>query len=346
MTMRFSVLANMERFAPADPPHARQLAALADWARAAEAGGFETFWLAEHHAIEFTAAPAPLNLISHLAGQTARIRLGTAIVVAPYWHPVKLAGEAALTDLICGGRLELGVARGAYQYEYDRLAGGMPPATAGAFLREMIPALRGLWRGDYAADGECWKFPAATAVPKPLQRPHPPLWVAARDLETHRFAVAAGCGVMATPLSKNDDEVADLAAKFDQAVGEHSAMPRPRLMMMRFGFVGENEKEVDAAARALARYGRRFENLFRGIGQVRDGFPEPVGAADDDDPERLRVAREHHLVGTPDEVIPRLKKYEALGVDQFCLNLDSGLDGAAKLRSLRLFAREVMPAFA
>ena len=344
--MKFSILANMERFAPADPPYARQLAELTEMVLAAEDGGFETAWLAEHHAIEFTAAPAPLNLISHLAGRAQRIRLGTAIVTAPYWHPIKLAGEAALTDIVCGGRLELGVARGAYQYEYDRLGGGMAPVSAGAHLREMIPALKGLWRGDFAADGECWKFPAATSVPKPLQNPHPPLWVAARDLETHRFAVAAGCGVMATPLAKDDAEVADLVEKFNQAVGENPALPRPRLMMMRFGFAGENEKEIDAAVRALARYGRRFENLFRGAGEVRNGFPAPVGEGGDDDPERLKVARGHHMVGTPDEIIVRLKKYAALGVDQFCLNLDSGLDGAAKLRSLRLFAREVLPAFA
>ena len=346
MTMKFSVLANMERFAPSDPPHAAQLAELVEFATAAEEGGFETFWLAEHHAIEFTAAPAPLNLISYLAGKVGRIRLGTAIVIAPYWHPIKLAGEAALTDLVCQGRLELGVARGAYQYEYDRLAGGMPATTAGAYLREMIPALRGLWGGDYAADGECWKFPTATSVPKPLQNPHPPLWVAARDLETHRFAVAAGCDVMATPLSKNDDEVADLAEKFNQAVGENSDLPRPRLLMMRFGFAGESDPEIENAVRALARYGRRFENLFRGIGEVRNGFPDPVGEGGDDDPARLDVARNCHMVGRPDEIIARLKKYEAMGVDQFCLNLDSGLDGAAKLRSLRLFAREIVPAFA
>ena len=148
MTMKFSVLANMERFAPSDPPHAAQLAELAEFATAAEEGGFETFWLAEHHAIEFTAAPAPLNLISHLAGKVGRIRLGTAIVIAPYWHPIKLAGEAALTDLVCQGRLELGVARGAYQYEYDRLAGGMPATTGGRLLaRDDSRPARAVGRG-------------------------------------------------------------------------------------------------------------------------------------------------------------------------------------------------------
>ena len=344
--MKFSLLANLERFSPDDPPHAELLAELTDLVLAAEDGGFETAWAAEHHAIEFTASPAPLNLISHLAGQARRIRLGTAIVTAPYWHPIKLAGEAAQTDIICGGRLELGIARGAFQYEYDRLAGGMPPVAAGAHLRELVPALKALWRGDFAADGECWKFPAATSVPKPLQKPHPPLWVAARDLETHRFAVANGCDVMATPLSKNDDEVADLAEKFNRAVSENPGPARPRLMMMRFGFAGGSGREIESAVRALARYGRRFENLFRNIGAVRNGFPEPVGAGGDDDPARLETARRCHLVGRPDEIVARLKKYEAMGVDQFCLNMDSGLDGAAKRRSLDLFVREILPAFA
>ena len=344
--MKFSLLANPERFSPADPPPARLLAELTELVLTAEDGGFETAWAAEHHAIEFTAAPAPLNLISHLAGQARRIRLGTAVVVAPYWHPIKLAGEAAQTDILCGGRLELGIARGAYQYEYDRMAGGVSPESAGAHLRELIPALKGLWRGDFSVGDGLWKFPSATSVPKPLQRPHPPLWIAARDIDTHRFAVANGCGVMATPLSKDDDEVADLVRKFNIAVSENPGVPRPRLMMMRFGFAGDNEREIESAVRALARYGRRFENLFRNIGEVRNGFPEPVGDDGDNDPARTHAARRHHMVGTPDEIIARLKRYEAMGVDQFCLNMDSGMDGAAKRRSLGLFIKEVVPAFA
>ena len=77
------------------------------------------------------------------------------------------------------------------------MAGGIPQGEGGKYLRELIPALKGLWQGDFSADGECWKFPSATSVPKPLQNPHPPLWIAARDMDTHRFAVAAGCNVMA-----------------------------------------------------------------------------------------------------------------------------------------------------
>jgi hypothetical protein len=79
----------------------------------AEAGGFGIVWITEHHAIEQNISPAPFQLMAFLAAHTSRIRLGSAVAVAPYWHPVKLAGEAALFDLLSKGRLEFGIGRGA-----------------------------------------------------------------------------------------------------------------------------------------------------------------------------------------------------------------------------------------
>src|SRR5690606_14556416 len=92
----------------------------------ADQGGFEIAFAAEHHTIEFTISPNPLMLLTHWANHTKRIRLGTGTLVAPYWHPIRLAGEIALADLLMEGRLEVGIARGAYQYEFDRMAGGLP----------------------------------------------------------------------------------------------------------------------------------------------------------------------------------------------------------------------------
>ncbi|NKX52619.1 LLM class flavin-dependent oxidoreductase, partial [Arthrobacter deserti] len=83
----------------------------------------------------------------------------------------------------------------------------------GKHLRELVPAVRALWEGDYAHDGEVWQFPTSTSVPKPVQKPAPPMWVAARDISSHEFAVANGCNVMVTPLMKGDEEVEDLARK-------------------------------------------------------------------------------------------------------------------------------------
>ena len=101
----------------------------------------------------------------------------TGNIVAPFWHPVRLASEAALADVLTNGRIELGIARGAYQFEFDRLMDGMNAMQGGSHLREMVPLLQQLWAGDVAHEGENWSFPAATSVPKPMQAGGP------RDLD-------------------------------------------------------------------------------------------------------------------------------------------------------------------
>ncbi len=100
--MKFDLVVNLERLSDSTDMrdvlrHVTQLVEMAD------EGGFATAWAAEHHALEMTIAPSPFQLLTHWAARTSRIRLGTAVVVAPYWHPIKLAGEAALFDLLSGG---------------------------------------------------------------------------------------------------------------------------------------------------------------------------------------------------------------------------------------------------
>ena len=129
--MRFSLAINLERMDPTDDmravaDHVLEMVQLADEA------GFDTAWAAEHHAIEMTIAPAPFQLLAWWAAHTERIRLGTAVAVAAYWNPIRLAGESALLDLLSGGRLELGLGRGAYQREFDRIVPGLDSAGASA----------------------------------------------------------------------------------------------------------------------------------------------------------------------------------------------------------------------
>ena len=157
-------------------------------------------WTGEHHGMDFTIAPNPFINLADLARRTKNVRLGTGTVIAPFWHPIKLAGEAAMTDVITGGRLDIGIARGAYSFEYERLSPGLDAWGAGQRMRELVPAIKGLWDGDYAHEGEFWSFPSTTSAPKPVQQPHPPIWVAARDPNSHEFAVANGCNVQVTPL--------------------------------------------------------------------------------------------------------------------------------------------------
>jgi alkanesulfonate monooxygenase SsuD/methylene tetrahydromethanopterin reductase-like flavin-dependent oxidoreductase (luciferase family) len=118
--MKFQLAINMERVAPDVDMRDVERHTL-EMVQMADDGGFEIAWAAEHHALEMTIAPGPFQILTWWAAHTSRIRLGPAVVVAPYWHPIRLAGEAALLDLYSGGRLEFGIGSGAYQREFDRM---------------------------------------------------------------------------------------------------------------------------------------------------------------------------------------------------------------------------------
>src|SRR5437773_2204606 len=137
--MKLSLFVHMERLNAAQS-HAELYREFIELCEMADAGGLHAVWTGEHHGMDFTIAPNPFINIADLARRTTNVRLGTGTVVAPFWHPLKLAGEAAMTDIISGGRLDIGIARGAYSFEYQRLAGGMDAMTAGSHLREMVPA--------------------------------------------------------------------------------------------------------------------------------------------------------------------------------------------------------------
>ena len=344
--MKFSIVVNMDRFDPAT--EMRDVAGRClELVRLADQGGFEIAWTAEHHAIEVTIAPNPFTLLTFWGQHTRRIRLGTAVVSAPYWHPLRLAGEAGLADVLLDGRLEIGFGRGAYQYEFDRLAGGIPQGEGGKYLREIIPVVKELWKGDYAHDGELWQFPAVTSVPKPLQKPHPRLWVAARDPDTFDFAVKNGCHVMSTPLQRPHEEVIVLCDRFEQTVRNNPHVPRPEHLMLRWVCVYDDPDDWEIPIRAAIDFGRHFENLFRNLGSVKNGFPEPVDyeiVADKGNyaPEALH---ENMIFGTPDQVIEKLERYEAAGVDHFLYGACFGLPHKVAVRSLELFNETVLPHF-
>lgn len=344
--MKFSLFAHMERFDPRQS-HVDLYEGLVELVQTAERGGFHAAWVGEHHAMEFTISPNPFVVLSNLARATRDIRLGTGTVVAPFWHPIKLAGEAAMTDITTGGRLEIGIARGAYQFEYDRLGGGMDAMEAGARMRELIPAVQGLWRGDYAHDGEHWSFPTSTCVPRPVQQPYPPLWVAARDPSSHDFAVSHGCNVMVTPLWHGDDEVAALQDRFNEACAAHPEVARPQSLVLRHTYVGAGAGEVEEACRDFSRYYNYFGGWFRNERPVANGFIQEYSDTEIAANEMFapEVMRRNLIIGQPREVIERIKGYEAMGYDDYSFWIDSGMSFARKKKSLELFIDEVMPAF-
>lgn len=345
--MKFSLAINMERMSPEIDMrdvarHTLEMVQMADDA------GFEIAWAAEHHAIEMTIGPAPFQLLAWWGAHTNRIRLGTAVAVAPYWHPIKLAGEAAMLDLLTGGRLEFGLGCGAYQREFNRMHPGLKAQEAVPYMLEMLPILKKLWQGDHVQDGRFWSFPASTACPKPLQQPHPPLWVAARNPVSFDWAVANGCNIMTWALARPFEEVETYKQRFEDAVAKAPGGKRPRLLSMRYSAVYARAEDWEPYVKAVMRQGAQFENLFRELGSVTNGFPEEIDLASlahraEYDPAMLRT---NLMFGTPDEVIAKLRRYEALGIDNFLYCASYGLPMALQRQSLKLFIDEVMPAFA
>ena len=312
----------------------------------AEDGGFGIVWAAEHHALEMTIAPNPFQILTWWAGETSKIRLGTACVNAAYWHPIKLAGEAAFLDLISGGRLEFGIGSGAYQREFDRMKPGLLQSDGYKYMQEMLPAVLALWKGDYEHDGEYWQFPTSSSVPKPLQT-DPRIWVAARSPITYDYAVANDANIMCWPFTRPHDEAELYRRHLDESIAKNGGKSNPISALMRHTALYKNQADRDLAVNAITRVLGQFENLYRNLGDVKNGFPKEIPLHELEGREQYDPAmlEETLMFGSPDTVVKKLKRYQKLGVDEFIYYASMGLDHAAQKRSLRMFCNEVIPEF-
>ena len=344
--MKFQLVINIERSDDTIPMdevmrHTLEMVQIAD------RGGFAIVWAAEHHGLEMNVAPNPFQILIWWANNTSEIRLGTAVAVAAYWHPIRLAGEAALFDLLSGGRLEFGIGSGAYQREFDRMQPGLKQPDAYKYMQEMLPALKALWAGDYEHNGEYWSFPTATSVPKPVQKPHPPLWIAARSPVTFDYAIANNCNIISWPLTRPFDEAELYKRQLDEAIAKAPGCKQQLFAMMRHTALYENKAGHDSAIRALQSSMGCFENLFRNFGDVVNGFPKQIPLDELVEREQYdpKMLEENLMFGSPDSAIEKLKRYEALGVDHFAYLASMNWSHKEQKRSLELFCKEVIPEF-
>ena len=344
--MKFQLAVNLERMDDKTDMDAVQKHTL-EMVQMAEQGGFEIVWAAEHHALEMTIAPNPFQILTWWASNTDRIRLGSGVANASYWHPINLAGEAAFLDLISGGRLEFGLGSGAYQREFDRMRPGLKQSDAWRYMQEMLPVVQALWKGDVEHDGEFWQFPTSTSCPKPVQE-NPPVWVAARSPITFDYALRNDCNVMSWPLTRPFSEAELYMQQFEETLAKYPNARRPRFAMMRHAAVYETDSGRDEAIDAIRCVLGQFENLFRNLGGVSNGFPKqiPLSELANRDEYNADMLEENLLFGRPDQVIAKLKRYQDLGVEDFIYYASMGLGMEAQKKSLKLFCDEVMPALA
>ena len=343
--MKFHLAVNLERMNDATDMMAVQKHTL-EMVQMADRAGFEIAWAAEHHALEMTIAPNPFQLLTWWADHTDSIRLGSGVANAAYWHPINIAGEAAMVDLISGGRLEFGLGSGAYQREFDRMHPGLDQKDSYRYMQEMLPLVRQLWQGDVTHEGEFWQFPAATSCPKPVQE-EVPFWVAARSPITFDYAVANDCNIMSWPLTQPMSEAQTYRRNLDEAIAKANNGWAGTFAMMRHTAVYANAADRSAAIAAIRNVLAQFGNLMMKRGRVDNGFTEPIPFAALEgnvrvDPDMLE---ENLMFGSPEQVIAKLQAYQMLGVDAFIYYASMGLGMNEQKRSMELFCREVIPAF-
>lgn len=343
--MKFHIAINLERMRAEEDMNAVRDHTL-EMVQMADQGGFEIVWAAEHHALEMTIAPNPFQLLTWWAQHTNNIRLGCGVVNAAYWHPINLAGEAAMLDLISGGRLEFGIGSGAYQREFDRMKPGLMQPDSWRYMQESMPLVQALWKGDVAHEGEHWSFPKATSCPKPLQD-DVPMWVAARSPITFDYAVKNNCNIMSWPLTLPMSEAEKYRGQLDEAIAAHGGTWDKTFAMMRHTAVHDNAADKQTAMDSVRVQLAQFGSLMMRTGDVVNGFTDRADLASLEGNARVDPATlaENLMFGSPDEVIGKIKAYEAMGVDAFIYYASMGLPLAEQKRSMRLFCDEVMPAF-
>ena len=321
---------------------------------AADELGFDQVWEVEHHFLEeYSHSPAPEVFLSYCAALTKQIRLGhgIALMLPPVNHPARVAERAAALDLLSGGRLEFGTGRSATWTELG--AFHCEPDDTKEMWDECTRAVVKMWTSDnFSWQGKHFSMPPRNVIPKPIQKPHPPLWVAVQSPETAVQAGERGMGMLGVTLGAPLDYqqmVKDYrrAIRNCEPVGE---FVNEQVNGVAFMHCGEDDDEAKlVGGMAAAQFGVRAAHLV-GIGGI---YPSPAyhshaSAA----PLRTRPGdvvgpvREGTPIGDPEFCIKQLKWWEEVGVDRmvFLINTGETIRQEKVLASLRLFAREVMPA--
>ncbi|MCH7714114.1 MAG: LLM class flavin-dependent oxidoreductase [Chloroflexi bacterium] len=158
--------------------------------------GFDAVWFVEHHFLTtFSSSPCPEVIFGALSRLTKNIRLGFGVVVLPYHHPVRVAERVAMVDQLSHGRVEFGTGRSA---PYEQLGMGIDPRDSREMWEESLTMVPKIWESDFFEwEGKFWNVPSRQVLPKPYQKPHPPIWVAALQPATYQIAAQKGIGVMA-----------------------------------------------------------------------------------------------------------------------------------------------------
>ncbi len=269
---------------------------------------FDCIWLAEHHFTTYSVCPSVTLMGTHIAGRTKRLRIGTAVTLNAYYHPLRLAEELSMLDVFSQGRLNWGSGRGFDQTEYKLF--GVANDDVYDRFRETADIVQKAWRNErFSHHGKYFDYDDVLVLPRPFQDPHPPVYLAASSPDSIRKAGADGYTIMLDPHSSNG-EIHYKRQLYEEVMSEHGHTVGDRdIPIVRYVALADTHAEAEEVARRSSTWtvgayiqpnkGARTQQQIPG--HERDPDLDPVE----------RYLRDVAVVGTASEVVDRFKELES-----------------------------------
>src|SRR5215213_8089316 len=302
-----------------------------DYVVEAEALGYDSIFVVEHHFTGFGQLSASLNLLTWAAARTTTLRLGTAVIVLPWHNPVLLAEQAATLDLLSGGRLDFGVGSG---YRYNEFAGFcVPMDEANARFDECLGVIVKSWTSNekFSHRGRYWQFDDIVVEPPTAQQPHPPIWMGAGGESSVRRVAERGYNLLLGQYASPADVGRAIAAYKDAVEASGRRFDPLSVGVTRAFFVCNEEEREAALQRRLANRVRQLKLATRPDGTVHGGPDRATGDPD-------TVNRNSAMYGTPDDIAEKLDELRRAGVGYVLINGGGSGGGERGRASLRRFA--------
>ena len=305
---------------------------------AADRLGYRSVALPEHHLMNILMMPSPLQTAIKIATLTHRIEVVTAVAVLPIRDMRIFAGELSQADILCDGRLVLGVGRGAFPYEIERL--GVEMETTRERLDESLAVLKALLGGQEVSwDGKYYQFEPLTIMPRPMREI--PMMMAVMNIDGIYHCARQGYHIQTTVLSSTHQVLLERVNAFHRGKAEAGESGRDlTLSLQRAAYCARDEKDAREKLELAYGYYSRFDNVYTGPGIVQNGAIQALPRK-----QTIEELGQNLLICPPREMVDRLGVYQETGIDDFIISGGIGTNEAESIEEMERFSSEVMPHF-
>ena len=310
-----------------------------DQAVLAEKLGYKTVSVPEHHLVNLLMMPSPLQMAVKIATLTKKINISTSVAVLPLHDMRTYAGEVATADILTEGRLILGVGRGAFAWEMNRLGTSIEKSRE-KFIESLDVLQKLLSEKEVSYQGKYYNFDPITIMPRPISNPIQ-IMIAAMDLDSIKNAASRGFHVQSTVLSGSKELLKQRVNAFKEGslkLGEEGKLLK--ISMQRMAYAAINESDAKEKNKLAYEYYKRFDNVFTGPGKVKNGKIEPLPRK-----QTLEELTENLLICSTNEMIDKLNVYAEAGVDEIIISSGFGQSQSEMIESMYRISEEVIPYF-